>query len=83
MSDYREEECPVVDSATGALDYAPPRPDDVPELMSGLAEWLRSPDAAELPAPVRAGILAHRFISIHPFGDGNGRTARVIATAEL
>ncbi|MFW5867880.1 MAG: Fic family protein [Armatimonadota bacterium] len=82
-SGYRTEECPVVDKATGALDYAPPRPDDVPELMAGLVAWLRSANAAELPAPVRAAILAHRFVSIHPFGDGNGRTARALATAEL
>jgi Fic family protein len=27
--------------------------------------------------------LAHRFVSIHPFGDGNGRTARALATTEL
>lgn len=83
MSDYRTEECPVVDKATGAVDYAPPRPDDVPELMAGLVGWLRSKGAAELPPSVRAAILAHRFVSIHPFGDGNGRTARALATAEL
>jgi Fic family protein len=28
-------------------------------------------------------LLAHRFVSIHPFNDGNGRTARALATAEL
>ena len=83
MSDYRTEECPVLDRASGALDYAPPRPDDVPGLMAGLVAWLRSPAAGELPSPVRAAILAHRFVSIHPFSDGNGRTARALATAEL
>ena len=36
-----------------------------------------------MPVPVRAGIIAHRFLSIHPFDDGNGRTARLLATAEL
>jgi Fic family protein len=82
-SDYRKDECPVVDSATGRIDYAPPMPRDVQTLMRDLVKWWRSEEAAELPGPVRAGLLAHRFVSIHPFGDGNGRTARTLATTEL
>jgi Fic family protein len=82
-SDYRGEECPVVDSATGRIDYAPPRPKDVPAYMADLVDWWRGERAASLPGPVRAGLLAHRFVSIHPFPDGNGRTARALATLEL
>lgn len=82
-SDYRRDECPVVDSATGRIDYAPPMPRDVSVLMRDLVRWWRSNEAAELSGPVRAGLLAHRFVSIHPFGDGNGRTARALATTEL
>jgi len=83
MSGYRTEECPVVDRATGAVEYGPPTPDDVPHLMAELVEWLRSDAAARLPAPIRACILAYRFVTIHPFLDGNGRTTRALATAEL
>ena len=83
MSEYRERECPVVDSATGQIDYAPPAPADVPELMASLVAWRNSKDAATLPAPIRAGIVGYQFVTIHPFGDGNGRTARALATAEL
>lgn len=82
-SDYRKEECPVVDSATHRIDYAPPSPADVPLLMRELVVWWGSTAATDLPGAVRAGLLAHRFVSIHPFGDGNGRTARALATAEL
>jgi len=82
-SRYREVECPVVDSSTKTIDYAPPEPKDVPPLMDGLEAWLHAPLAQALPAPVRAAILSHRFLSIHPFEDGNGRTARLLATAEL
>lgn len=82
-SDYRLMECPVVDSATGAIDYGPPEPKDVPGLMRDLVTWLKGSDVVAIPAPVRAGLLAHRFVSIHPFMDGNGRTARALATAEL
>jgi Fic family protein len=83
LSEYRVRECPVVDTATQVIDYAPPSPADVPKLMSELVAWWREPATALLPGPIRAGLLAHRFVSIHPFGDGNGRTARALATAEL
>lgn len=82
-SQYRVTECPVVDSVTRRIDYAPPEPQDVPGLMRELVDWLSSQKATELPTPVRAGILTHRFLSIHPFDDGNGRTGRLLATAEL
>jgi Fic family protein len=82
-SDYRITECPVVDTVSRRIDYAPPEPGDVPSLMHGLVQWLSSKEAAKLPAPIRAAILTHRFLSIHPFNDGNGRTGRLLATAEL
>jgi Fic family protein len=82
-SDYRTAECPVVDSASKAIVCGPPEPADVPPLMRDLVGWLASTDAAGLSTPLRAGLLAHRFLSIHPFGDGNGRTARLLATAEM
>lgn len=82
-SQYRTTECPVVDTLTRRIDYAPPEPQDVPPLMAELVQWLSSSHAAELPAPIQAGILTHRFLSIHPFDDGNGRTGRLLATAVL
>lgn len=82
-SQYRTGECPVVDSATRRIDYGPPKPEDIPKLMEDLVDWWKCAAAAELPGPLRAGLLAHRFVSIHPFGDGNGRTARALATTEL
>ncbi|WP_242479376.1 Fic family protein [Lamprobacter modestohalophilus] len=82
-SDYRVDECPVVDSATRRIDYAPPKPAEVPDYMADLVAWWQGERAAMLPGPVHAGLLAHRFVSIHPFPDGNGRTARALATFEL
>jgi Fic family protein len=80
-SPYRVLECPVVDQGTGMIDYAPPKPEDVPLLVEEMVQWLSSSN--EIPAIIRAGILSHRFISVHPFNDGNGRTGRLLATAEL
>ena len=58
-------------------DYVPPAPDAVPELMKQL-----SLDIAERWSavhPVRLAAFAHRkLVDIHPFEDGNGRTARLL-----
>jgi len=82
-SQYRTTECPVVDTITRQIDYAPPEPVDVPKLMRELVEWLSSNTAQQMPPPIRAAIVTHRFLSIHPFDDGNGRTGRLLATTEL
>ena len=78
---YRSGEIPVVDTLTGCIDYAPPHPGDVPALMGQLCRWWQQSE--HLPAVVRAALLSHRFISVHPFDDGNGRCGRLLATAAL
>ena len=64
---------------------APPSA-SVPAEMSRFIEWFNrsSPGNSEtLPALTRAGIAHLYFICIHPFEDGNGRIARVIAEKAL
>jgi Fic family protein len=48
-----------------------------------LIEWLDSSEAKTLDPVVEAGIAHYEFVRIHPFVDGNGRTARVLATLIL
>ena len=57
--------------------YVPPRTgDEVRRLTKQFVEWLNHGPPAGWPAAIRA-IAAHFYlVSIHPFGDGNGRTAR-------
>ncbi len=57
--------------------YVPPRThQEVKRLMAEFVEWLNGGPPRAWPPAVRA-IAAHFYlISIHPFGDGNGRTAR-------
>jgi Fic family protein len=48
------------------------------QLMGDFAIWLNSESALRL-HPVEYATIAHyRFVSIHPFRDGNGRTARLL-----
>lgn len=83
MSNYREEEIGVVDSTKRDYEYMAPEPGDVPGLLGDLIKWHGGNDAAELSGPIRAGILAYQFVTIHPFMNGNGRCARALATYEL
>lgn len=62
-----------------AGEYVPPRDgDEVRRLMAEFVQWLDGEEARSWPAVVRAVAAHFYFISIHPFGDGNGRTARAI-----
>jgi Fic family protein len=61
--------------------YAAPHELMVPALMRELVDWLRrSPNEPALP---RSALVHLNVIGIHPFEDGNGRTARVLSSFEL
>ena len=50
--------------------------------MFDLLEW-RNTAATKLSPVLSSAILHHRFESIHPFADGNGRTGRALSLWEL
>lgn len=61
--------------------FTGPSPLMVPSLMDELVDWLRRTDD-ETPL-VRSALLHLNMIAIHPFNDGNGRTARILSAMEL
>ena len=78
---YRDQQNVIRDSATGAIVYLPPEPQDVPGLMRDLVAWINvSLDRDEWPAPVVAALAHYQFATIHPYMDGNGRAARLLAS---
>lgn len=65
--------------AVAAADYVPPRAgEEVRSQMRRFFQWLNEGDGRALDPILRAVAAHFYFISIHPFGDGNGRTARAI-----
>lgn len=54
-----------------------PSPSDVPILMGELLDWYRSEENNLHPLTL-ATMLHYKFVSIHPFDDGNGRVARLL-----
>lgn len=58
-------------------EYIPPAPDEVPRLMNHLTDQIRSSQVTL--HPIELAAMAHkRLVDIHPFIDGNGRTARLL-----
>jgi Fic family protein len=68
---------------TGEISFRPPANKELPELMQDYVQWLNSDKVRKLDPVVMAGIAHYEFVRIHPFVDGNGRTARVIAALIL
>ena len=66
---------------TGA-GFIPPDHLHLRDEMAGLIDWYKS-DAQKLHPIDRAAQLHTRFVEIHPFKDGNGRTARLLLNLEL
>ncbi len=58
--------------------YEPPKYEEVPKLMKDLVKFIND-DSEDLLHPlIKALILHFDFVYIHPFNDGNGRTARAL-----
>lgn len=74
---YRSGQNVIKDGATGAIVYLPPEAQDVQLLMQELVEWVIAQD--DLAVPVKAALVHYQFATIHPYYDGNGRTARLLA----
>ena len=56
--------------------YTPSQADAVPEMMRSLVTFIQK---SELHPLLKACIAHFYFVYIHPFGDGNGRTARALS----
>ena len=69
--------------------YAPPRPETVPEQMAAFGQWLAdasvpNEDSFAGVAGLLAAATAHTwFVTVHPFIDGNGRVARLLMNLML
>ena len=73
----------VADEHTGKLLVQFPPDREVGPMVEELLAWVNSTEAASLHPVVRAALFHQRFTAIHPFRDGNGRTARALTTLLL
>jgi Fic family protein len=80
---YRDRQVYIGNSMTGEVRYTPPATSEVPSLVQAMVAWLESDEAKGLDPVVVAGIAHYELVRIHPFIDGNGRTARALASLIL
>jgi len=66
----------VYDSQTGSPEYIPPQHTDIPALLDELVEYVNTTDDHPL---IIAAVVHYQLVTIHPFEDGNGRTARLMS----
>jgi Fic family protein len=57
--------------------HKPPHPIKVPEYMNDYIKWIEK-SYHDLPVPLLAAVCHAWLVYIHPFADGNGRTARAV-----
>ncbi|NJM42178.1 MAG: Fic family protein [Anaerolineae bacterium] len=79
-SPYRDGQNVIRDSITRDIVYLPPEAKDVPALMKALVRWVAQAESEGLLVPIVAGLAHYQFVTLHPYYDGNGRTARLLAT---
>ena len=80
---YRNRYVVVGNRFTGEVFFRPPQNQEVPGLVKDLLSWINSEESKELDSIIEAGIVHYELVRIHPFVDGNGRTARVLAALIL
>lgn len=77
---WRDGQNVIKDGRTKRIVYMPPEAKDVDPLMKALITWIKTTDLA---CPIVAGIAHYQYATIHPYYDGNGRSARLLTTFVL
>jgi Fic family protein len=77
---YRKQQVVVRSVQTGEIAFRPPVSVEIPFLLEEFLEWLNSLEGRKLHPILRAAITHYELVRIHPFIEGNGRTARAFTT---
>lgn len=77
---YRTKQVVIRNSETGEVTFRPPPAIEVPFLMREFVYWMNKVSNEDIHPILKAGIVHHEFVRIHPFVDGNGRLARSLST---
>ncbi|MBD3250622.1 MAG: DeoR family transcriptional regulator [Candidatus Pacebacteria bacterium] len=85
VGSYRKKQVIVrgAGESQGKVVFRPPVSVEVPYLVEDFFEWLNHPLTQNVHPIFRAAITHYQLVFIHPFVEGNGRTARAFATLVL
>ena len=81
-ADYRTTQNKIVNSLNNEVIYIPPLASEVHSLMGNWENYIHTQDDKTDPL-IKAAISHYQFEAIHPFGDGNGRTGRILIVLYL
>lgn len=69
----------VADMVEGDVIYTPPSFQEIPEFVESLCDFFNNDNPCTFIHPIIRGIIVHFMLAfMHPFVDGNGRTARAL-----
>ncbi|MGB6839174.1 MAG: Fic family protein [Microgenomates group bacterium] len=80
---FRTTQVVIKEEGTGKIIFQPPPFVEVPYLLEDFFEWLNSSKVKEIHPIIKAGITHYVLVAVHPFVEGNGRTARAFASLIL
>lgn len=80
---FRQVQVVLRNSVTGEVGFRPPTFLEVPFLVEDFLRWLNSEFGRGEHSVIRAAITHYVLAAVHPFVEGNGRTARAFATLIL
>lgn len=80
---YRDKQVIVTSAVNTGVVFRPPVSVEIPFLIDDFFEWVNESQTQLLPAIFRAAIIHYQLVYIHPFIEGNGRTARAMASLLL
>lgn len=83
VGEFRKSQVIIKNEETGEVIMRPPSFVEVPHMVEEFMEWMNSPEIKDIHPIIKAGIAHYVLVAIHPFVEGNGRTARAFATLVL
>jgi len=83
LGQYRQTQVVIKNGFTGEVTFRPSPAVEVPFLLEDYFVWLNGEESVKIHPVLRAGITHYYLVAVHPFVEGNGRTARAFATLVL
>lgn len=80
---YRDKEVVIKGVDGDQIAFRPPHSSEIPFLLTDFFSWVNSEEVKQIHPILRAAICHYQLVNIHPFVEGNGRTARAFATLVL
>jgi Fic family protein len=80
---FRDKQVVVKSATDGRVVFRPPVAVEIPYLVDDYFTWLNDENTKQIHPIFRAAITHYQMVYIHPFIEGNGRTARAMATLVL